>query len=93
MTFIALTVVLVVKHVLSVLFPNVADTSTAGNTKLLLIDSENDQARPFADVKAEIMAKLQEPKAQNAIQQYAFSSEDRTIRGLSIWPPAYPIGI
>lgn len=35
-----------------------------------LVDAENDQARPFADVKAEIMTKLQEPKAQNAIQQY-----------------------
>ena len=35
-----------------------------------LIASENDQARPFEDVKAQILEKLQEPKAQNAIQQY-----------------------
>ena len=35
-----------------------------------LIQSENEEARPFAEVKAQIMEKLQEPKAQNAIQQY-----------------------
>ncbi len=35
-----------------------------------LIQSENEEAKPFADVKAQIMEKLQEPKAQNAIQQY-----------------------
>lgn len=35
-----------------------------------LIESENDQARSFDEVKAQILEKLQEPKAQNAIQQY-----------------------
>lgn len=35
-----------------------------------LIAAENDMVRPFADVKPEIMKKLQEPKAQNAIQNY-----------------------
>jgi len=35
-----------------------------------LIQSEKEESRPFAEVKAEIMEKLQEPKAQNAIQQY-----------------------
>ncbi len=35
-----------------------------------LIGAENDMVRPFADVKPEIMKKLQEPKAQNAIQNY-----------------------
>jgi len=35
-----------------------------------LIAAENDMVRPFADVKPEILKKLQEPKAQNAIQNY-----------------------
>ncbi len=35
-----------------------------------LIQSEKEEALPFADVKAKIMEKLQEPKAQNAIEQY-----------------------
>jgi len=35
-----------------------------------LIGAENDMVKPFADVKPEIMKKLQEPKAQNAIQNY-----------------------
>jgi len=35
-----------------------------------LIGAENDMVKPFADVKPEILKKLQEPKAQNAIQNY-----------------------
>ena len=35
-----------------------------------LIQSEKEEARPFSEVKAQILEKLQEPKAQNAIQQY-----------------------
>ncbi len=35
-----------------------------------LIATEMDVVRPFADVKAQILEKLQEPKAQNAIQNY-----------------------
>ena len=35
-----------------------------------LIQSENEESRPYSEVKAQIMEKLQEPKAQNAIQQY-----------------------
>jgi len=35
-----------------------------------LIAAENDMVKPFAEVKPEIMKKLQEPKAQNAIQNY-----------------------
>lgn len=35
-----------------------------------LIAAENDMVKPFADVKPEILKKLQEPKAQNAIQNY-----------------------
>jgi len=35
-----------------------------------LIQSENEEARPFSEVKTQIMEKLQEPKAQNAIEQY-----------------------
>jgi len=35
-----------------------------------LIAAENDVVKPFADVKPEIQKKLQEPKAQNAIQNY-----------------------
>jgi peptidyl-prolyl cis-trans isomerase SurA len=35
-----------------------------------LVASELDQAQPFADVKAKILEKLQEPKAQNAIENY-----------------------
>ena len=35
-----------------------------------LIEAQIDGARPFAEVKDKIMEKLQEPKAQNAIEQY-----------------------
>lgn len=35
-----------------------------------LIEAQIDAASPFADVKDKIMEKLQEPKAQNAIEQY-----------------------
>jgi len=35
-----------------------------------LIAAELDAVRPYADVKAQILEKLQEPKAQNAIQNY-----------------------
>lgn len=35
-----------------------------------LIDAQIDGARPFAEVKDKILEKLQEPKAQNAIEQY-----------------------
>ena len=35
-----------------------------------LIAAEIDAVKPFADVKAQILEKLQEPKAQNAIQNY-----------------------
>jgi len=35
-----------------------------------LIAAENDMVKPFAEVKPEILKKLQEPKAQNAIQNY-----------------------
>ena len=35
-----------------------------------LIEAQIDAARPFAEVKDKIMEKLQEPKAQNAIEQY-----------------------
>ncbi|WP_005036330.1 peptidylprolyl isomerase [Holophaga foetida] len=35
-----------------------------------LIAVEEDLAKPFTEVKAQILAKLQEPKAQNAIQNY-----------------------
>ncbi|MBP1626497.1 MAG: peptidylprolyl cis-trans isomerase, PpiC-type, SurA family [Holophagaceae bacterium] len=35
-----------------------------------LLASEEDQPKPFSEVKAQIMGKLQEPKAQNAIQNY-----------------------
>lgn len=39
-------------------------------TLVQLIASDLDAVRPFADVKASILEKLQEPKAQNAIQNY-----------------------
>lgn len=35
-----------------------------------LIEAQIDAARPFAEVKDKILEKLQEPKAQNAIEQY-----------------------
>ncbi len=35
-----------------------------------LIEAQIDGARPFAEVKDKILEKLQEPKAQNAIEQY-----------------------
>jgi parvulin-like peptidyl-prolyl isomerase len=35
-----------------------------------LIAAEDDVAKPFAEVKPQILQKLQEPKAQNAIQNY-----------------------
>jgi len=35
-----------------------------------LVASENDVAKPFAEVKDEILKKLQEPKSQNAIDQF-----------------------
>jgi parvulin-like peptidyl-prolyl isomerase len=35
-----------------------------------LIEAQVDGARPFAEVKDKILEKLQEPKAQNAIEQY-----------------------
>ncbi len=35
-----------------------------------LLASDLDTVKPFADVKAQILGKLQEPKAQNAIQNY-----------------------
>jgi len=35
-----------------------------------LLASEEDQAKPFAEVKPSILEKLQQPKAQNAIQNY-----------------------
>lgn len=35
-----------------------------------LVEAQIDGARPFAEVKDKIMEKLQEPKAQNAIEQY-----------------------
>ena len=35
-----------------------------------LIASDQDVVKPFADVRAQILEKLQEPKAQNAIQNY-----------------------
>lgn len=35
-----------------------------------LLAAEMDVAKPFADVRAQILEKLQEPKAQNAIQNY-----------------------
>lgn len=35
-----------------------------------LIASDMDAVKPFAEVKAQILGKLQEPKAQNAIQNY-----------------------
>jgi parvulin-like peptidyl-prolyl isomerase len=35
-----------------------------------LLEAELDQYRPFAEVRAAIMAKLQEPKAENAIETY-----------------------
>lgn len=35
-----------------------------------LIEAQVDAARPFAEVKDKILEKLQEPKAQNAIEQY-----------------------
>jgi parvulin-like peptidyl-prolyl isomerase len=35
-----------------------------------LTDSELDRFKPFADVRAAILEKLQEPKAQNAIETY-----------------------
>lgn len=35
-----------------------------------LIESEDDSAKPFKDVREEILKKLQEPKAQNAIEQF-----------------------
>lgn len=39
-------------------------------TLVQLIASDLDAVRPFAEVKAAILEKLQEPKAQNAIQNY-----------------------
>jgi parvulin-like peptidyl-prolyl isomerase len=37
---------------------------------LQLTDSEMDKAKPFAEVRASILEKLQEPKAQSAIEAY-----------------------
>ncbi|MCE1228452.1 MAG: peptidyl-prolyl cis-trans isomerase [Firmicutes bacterium] len=42
-----------------------------------LIGAEDDVVRPFADVKPEILKKLQEPKAQNALQNYLQSQRIR----------------
>jgi parvulin-like peptidyl-prolyl isomerase len=35
-----------------------------------LIAAEDDVVKPFSEVKPQILQKLQEPKAQNAIQNY-----------------------
>jgi parvulin-like peptidyl-prolyl isomerase len=43
-----------------------------------LIASEQDAVKPFSDVKAQILEKLQEPKAQNAIQNYLNGLRVRT---------------
>jgi parvulin-like peptidyl-prolyl isomerase len=44
---------------------------TAGNLTLIqLIDADFDAVKPFAEVKASIREKLQEPKAQSAIEHY-----------------------
>jgi parvulin-like peptidyl-prolyl isomerase len=45
-------------------------------TLIQLVATDMDAVTPFADVKAKILEKLQEPKAQNAIQNY--------LNGLSI---------
>jgi peptidyl-prolyl cis-trans isomerase SurA len=43
-----------------------------------LIEAQLDHLKPFADVRAAILAKLQEPKAQNAIENYLNGLRIRT---------------
>ena len=43
-----------------------------------LIEAQLDTTKPFADVRAAIREKLQEPKAQNAIENYLNSLRIRT---------------
>ena len=43
-----------------------------------LIEAQLDNTKPFADVRAQILEKLQEPKAQNAIENYLNGLRIRT---------------
>ena len=43
-----------------------------------LIEAQLDTIKPFADVRAQILEKLQEPKAQNAIENYLNGLRIRT---------------